>query len=118
MWLVAIEAIFTNRRVFPKEWTTLLSMALVAIVVHRIFTQQRFGGTAVRVMAIRTSDLAFAQRHVRRKVHLARVGLCDTGSRCPAQNAVFNWNFRDTCFMTVWQFVHIRPRVWCVLPFQ
>ena len=70
VWVVAIEAIFTNRRVFPKEWTTLLSMALVAIVVHRIFTQHGLGGTAVRVMAIRTSDLAFTQRHVGRKVRL------------------------------------------------
>ena len=65
MWLVAIEAIFTNRRVFPKEWTTLLSMALVAIVVHRIFTQHGLGGTAVRVVAIRTSNLALTHRHVR-----------------------------------------------------
>lgn len=64
VWVMAIETVFTHRRVLPKEWTTLLGMTLVAVIVHRIFAQHRFGGSAVRIMAIRTGDLAFAQRHV------------------------------------------------------
>ena len=37
MRVMAIETVFAHRRVLPKEWTALLGMTLVAIIVHRIF---------------------------------------------------------------------------------
>ncbi|MGB9413557.1 MAG: hypothetical protein WCB26_20425, partial [Pseudolabrys sp.] len=33
--VMAIETVFAHRRVFPKEWTALLGMTLVAVIVHR-----------------------------------------------------------------------------------
>src|SRR6266404_2965150 len=45
-------------------------MTLVTGVVDRIFLQQRFCRAAMRVVAIRAGDLAFAQRHVRRTENL------------------------------------------------
>ena len=68
--VVAIQAIFAHRRVLPNEWTPLLGMTLVAVIVHRIFAQHRFGGCAVWIMAVRTGDLAFAQWHVGREIIL------------------------------------------------
>src|SRR5215471_1030096 len=68
--VVAIETVFAHRRVLPKKWTTLLGMALVASIVHRVRAQHRLGSSAVRIMAVRTGDLAFAQRHVGREIIL------------------------------------------------
>ena len=34
MRVMAIQAVFAYRRVLPKEWTTLLGMTLVAVIVH------------------------------------------------------------------------------------
>ena len=34
VWVMAIETVFAHRRVLPNEWTTLLGMTLVAVIVH------------------------------------------------------------------------------------
>src|SRR5262245_5279600 len=67
---MAIEAIFANRIVLPQERAALLRVTLVAIVVHRIFSQHRFGGAAVRIVTVRAGDLALTDRHMRREVSL------------------------------------------------
>ena len=41
MRVMAIETVFAHRRVLPKEWTALLGMTLVAVIIHRIFAQHR-----------------------------------------------------------------------------
>ena len=68
--VMTIETVLAHRIVFPKERTAFLCMAFVAIVVHRIFSQHRFGGTAVRIVTVRAGDLALTHRHVGRKIIL------------------------------------------------
>src|SRR4051794_5241920 len=64
--VVTAQAIFPYRGMFEKERSPLFGMALVASVVDRVFLQHRFGGAAVRIVAVRAGHLAFAQRHVGR----------------------------------------------------
>src|ERR1700722_7649512 len=68
--IMAVQTILAHRRMLEQERSALFGMAFVTIVVDRIFLEQRFGGAAVRIVAIRTRDLALAQRHVRRTEHL------------------------------------------------
>src|SRR5262245_8434948 len=49
-----------------QERPALFGVALVASVVDRVLPQQRFGGAAVRIVAVRAGDLSLADRHVRR----------------------------------------------------
>src|SRR3974390_289174 len=72
MRIVTVVAVLPDRLMLEQEWSTLLGMAGVANVVDRILSQQRFGRAAVRIMAVRAHDLAFAQRHVRRTETLRR----------------------------------------------
>src|SRR5262249_8418409 len=67
---MAIEAIFADRIVLPEERAAFLRVALVAIVVHRIFSQHGFGGAAVRIVTVRAGDLALTYRHMRREIAL------------------------------------------------
>src|SRR5215472_3463511 len=65
--IMAAQAVFPHRRVLEQERAALLSVAFVTGVVDGVFPQQRFGrAAAVRIVTVRTGDLAFAQRHVRR----------------------------------------------------
>ena len=64
MRFMAVQAVFAHRRVFPQERAALLGMARVAVVVDRILLQQRVRGAAMRVVAIRAGQLAFAHRHM------------------------------------------------------
>ena len=109
--LMAVQTVLAHRRVLEQERPALLRMALVAIVVDRILAQQRFSKLP-RADCGSPSSTIFPSRS----------GICDARNNCArrslwhwkhvsASNAVLNWNLRDTFFMTVWQFVHIRPRV-------
>ena len=57
---MAIGAVLTHRRVFEQEWSAFLGVTLVAIVVDRIAAQHGLRGAAVRIVAVRASDLTFA----------------------------------------------------------
>src|ERR1019366_8718913 len=73
--LVAVQAVLTHRRVFPQHRTALFSMTLVAILVHRSLADQLVRNAAMWVMAIRASQLALANRHVGRVLHLCPLEL-------------------------------------------
>ena len=62
--IVTVVTVLTHRLMFKQEWPPLLGMARVTSFVDRIFLQKRLGETAVRIVAVRANDLAFAQRHV------------------------------------------------------
>ena len=71
MRFMAVHAIFHHRRMLKQERATSFRMALVAGLVDRAFDQQLGIGSSMRVMAIRTGDLSFSKRHVRRALHLS-----------------------------------------------
>ncbi len=72
---VAVQAVLTHRRVFPQPRAALLGMTRVAIFIDGSLAKQLFGRAAVRVMAVRASDLVFANWHVRRVLHLRALKL-------------------------------------------
>ena len=67
MRLMTIGAILQNRRVLPKERTTPLRVATVAILIHRALDQLFGIGRAVWIVTTSASNLALAEGHVRRE---------------------------------------------------
>ncbi len=65
MRVVAIEAVLAHWDVLIEERAALLCMAAVAVVIHRRLSNQLFGRTAVRIMAIRARDFSFPNWHMR-----------------------------------------------------
>lgn len=74
VWVVAIEAAFDDRRVFPDERPAFFRMAARAQDVDTVGSQQRIGRRTVRLVAIATRDLALEQRHVGALAKLAALG--------------------------------------------
>jgi len=64
--LVAIGATFSNRRVFKKKRAAPFRMTGVAVLVDTDLLELRRVRRSVGVMAIRTCNLSFPQRHVGR----------------------------------------------------
>ena len=69
MRVMAIRAIVPDRLVFPQIWAALFRMALVAGLVDRVLGQVTARPT-VRVVAVRTHDLAFPDGMPGKTVHL------------------------------------------------
>lgn len=65
MGLMAIQAVLHNRRMLPQERTPSLGMALVAVFVGGGLDELLGIGAAVRVVAVRASDLPLPKGHVR-----------------------------------------------------
>ena len=59
---MAIGAVFCHRLVFPQEWAALFSMAGETGFSHCGFLQQLGSGRTVRIVAVRTDDLARIDR--------------------------------------------------------
>ena len=68
--VVAVEAVFPDRRVLEQERPTLVRMAAIAHVVDAIGLEQRIRRRAVRIVAIDAAHLSFRQRHVRAHMEL------------------------------------------------
>ena len=81
--VVAVQAVFADRRMLEQERSALLGMAFVASVVD-VSVFKSASVAAMRVVAIGADDLAFARRMMRLAVHL-RAGPYGTGSRCRAR---------------------------------
>jgi hypothetical protein len=60
MWLVAIAAVFTHRRVLPQEGTALFSMTLEALIVERGLQQVGRARATMRSMTIGADHLSGA----------------------------------------------------------
>ena len=75
MRLVAVEAVFHHRRVFPQEGPAALGVAFVAVLVVRAFDQLLWIRGSMWVMAACTGDLAFTKRHMGRAHQLGAVHL-------------------------------------------
>lgn len=73
--LVAVRTALCDWRMFPEERPPLLRMALVTVVIDRIFPEHRLGGGPMRVVAVATTDLPLAQRHMRTALELGPAGL-------------------------------------------
>ena len=67
---MAVEAIFTDRRMFEQKRAALFRMALIAGFVDRVGLEQGISQRAMRIMAIIAAHLSFRQRHVRAAVEL------------------------------------------------
>ena len=65
MWIMAVGAVFHDRRVLPQERTTTFGMAAEAVLVGRALKQLARIRASMRVVATGAGDLAFAIRHVR-----------------------------------------------------
>ena len=64
--LVAIATVFKRRRMFPQKRPAPLGVAGVTVFIDAgLLELGRIGG-AVRIVAVRTSQLAFSHRHMRR----------------------------------------------------
>src|SRR5574341_957947 len=59
VWLVAVPAVFADRRVLPQERAPLVQVAAVAEFVDAVVGDQLLGDGPVHVVAARTLDLAF-----------------------------------------------------------
>ena len=79
--IVAVEAVFPNRRVLEEEGPTLLGVAAVADLVDAIGFEQGVRRRAMRIVAIDAGDLSFQQRHVRAHVKLRALDLVAGESR-------------------------------------
>ena len=62
--LMASGAILEHRRVFPKEWPAPLGMTGVTVFIDGSLDKLRGIRRAVRIMTVRTSNLAFSKRHM------------------------------------------------------
>jgi hypothetical protein len=62
--VVAIEAAFDDRGVFPEKRSALFRVALITELIDTIGAQKRVRGRTVWRMTITAGDLAFEQRHV------------------------------------------------------
>src|SRR5215831_13223024 len=69
--VVTAQAILPHRCMLEQERSALFGVALVAVVVDRVFPQHCFGGGAVRIVTVRAGDLSFPDRHVRRAENLS-----------------------------------------------
>ena len=68
--LVTVATILKRRRMLPQKRPAPLGMAGVTVFVYAGLSELRRIGGAVRIVAVRTSQLAFSQRHVRRAIEL------------------------------------------------
>src|SRR5512146_1306205 len=64
VWVVAVGAVLGDRHVLPEERAALLGVAAEAGLVRRARDEHLLVRRAVRVVAARALELAFAQRHV------------------------------------------------------
>jgi hypothetical protein len=64
--LMASGAILQDRRVFPKKGSAPLRVAGVTVFIDARLHQLRWIRRSVRIMTIRTGDLSFSKRHMRR----------------------------------------------------
>ena len=64
MYGVAVGAVLAYRCVFPQERPAFFGVAGVSDGVGTFRFQQRFGGTAVRIVAVDAGHLAFGKRHM------------------------------------------------------
>lgn len=62
--LVAICAVFHNRRMLPKEWAAALSMTAIAVLVGGGLQELVWVGRAVRIMAACAGYFPFPIWHV------------------------------------------------------
>ena len=70
MGLVAVGAVFHDRRMLPQKWTPAFGMATEAVLVNRALQQLTRIRAAVRIVATGTRNLAFSIRHVRGPLQL------------------------------------------------
>lgn len=70
MGLVAVRTIFPNRWVFVQEGSAPFRMAQVTGFIDARLFELRRVGSSVRVMAVRTGQRPFSQRHVGRALEL------------------------------------------------
>lgn len=68
--IVAVRAIFHDRRVLPKERAPPLSVATETVLVQSRLDQLGLVGASVRVMTACARDFAFAIRHMGRALQL------------------------------------------------
>ncbi len=61
MRIVAIPAVFPDGLMFPQIGAALFRMALITGFIDRVLDEIA-AGTTVRVVTVRTQDLAFASR--------------------------------------------------------
>jgi len=69
--LMAIGAIFYDRRVLPKKRPAPLGVAQITGFINACLYELRRIGSSVRVVAVRTGHLSFPERHVRGAHELA-----------------------------------------------
>ena len=66
VWFVAVRAILQHRRVLPEKGPASFAMAAEAIFVGRALDELLRIRRAMRIVAARAGDFAFAIRHMRR----------------------------------------------------
>ena len=64
MRLMAVQAVFPNGRVLPKERPSLLGVAGITVLVDGILDQELGARAPVRIVAIGAGHLSFPQGHV------------------------------------------------------
>src|SRR5208282_5155024 len=70
VWIMTIAAVLQDRRMGPQKRPALLRMTGVTDLVNRRLHQLILIRAAMRVVAVGADHQSFAQRHVRRHVHL------------------------------------------------
>ena len=64
MGTVTIQAIITHRGMFKKKRPSLLGMALITRLVHRVGFEQGASGAAMGIVTVRAGDLPLQQGHM------------------------------------------------------
>ena len=70
MWLVAVCAVFHDRRMLPQKRPAAFRVAAVAILIDRALNKLAWVRAAVRIMATGAGNLALSVRHVRGALQL------------------------------------------------
>ena len=68
--LMAVGATFKRRRMWPEKRPSPFGMAGVTVFIDAGLLELRRIGRPVRIMAVRTDELSFSQRHMRRAIEL------------------------------------------------
>jgi hypothetical protein len=70
MWYMTVKTIFTNRWMFPEEWTTFFLVTAIAGFVNCSFDKHSPAGSTMNIVAGRTIKLTFLNRVMRCSHHL------------------------------------------------